>query len=571
MNVFQKRSPLSLQILFLLWVIPAILPATLSAQGSLPQGDAYEHYYRILQISGVTDDHASFTIRLFQPAPVLQEPHPWQSLFETDNHNLANPDWPFHLYAFEPVWFQSYNTARPRGGQDGAIWQGKGYNTALSAGFYAKTGRFHLTFRPQVGIAQNLFFDLGPYDPPNISTRYYSGRAGEYAYRGFRGLIDQPVRFGPDSYSWFSLGESALEFRLHRFSAALSNQRIWSGPGVHNSLQFGYNAPGFLHLRLGTYRPWETAIGNVEVAYIFGGVRKSDFYDENVRDTHSVNSLMLSYSPRFAPGLSVGAIRTFFHRFPADFAEYWDQSSKIFEAAVRVGLQSEENPSGYDPDNQIASVFARWVFPEPGFELYAEYGRNDHNVDLRDFRAQPNHHRAYILGMLKSMDLPKNRLLAVGFEMMQSETPRASLLRGGANLGGWYAHAQQVVGFTNRGQIMGTAYGPGANVQMINADLYDQQGRLGFTLARIVYHNSRMDQHFTQIQAANERIVERWEVRNVELMVGIRATLFARYGIEMDTAIEQSIIFNEYNLAGNDLGNTRFELVLRKQINGWLR
>ncbi|MEX2600114.1 MAG: capsule assembly Wzi family protein, partial [Balneolaceae bacterium] len=340
---------------------------------------------------------------------------------------------------------------------------------------------------------------------------------------------------------------------------------------IHNSLQFGYNAPGFLHLRLGTFKPWETAIGNVEIAYIFGGVRKSDYYDENVYDTHSINSLMLSYSPKFGPGLSVGAIRTFFHRYPSDFGEYRDQVSKIFEAAVRVGLQSEDNPSGHDPDNQVASVFARWVFPASGFEFYAEYGRNDHNVDLRDLRAQPDHHRAYLMGMLKSIHLPKNRLLAVGVEIMQSETPRASLTRGNANLGGWYTHAQQVVGFTNRGQIMGTAYGPGANVQMLTADLYDPKGRLGLTFARITYHNSRLDQFFPQIQAANVRSVERWEVRNVELMAGIRATLFARHGIEIETAIEQSIIFNENNLVGNDLGNTRFELVLRKQINGWLR
>lgn len=560
-----------------LLLLVLITAHSLTAQTYIPQGDQLGTLYRLHQIHGINSATSSFLLR---PVVSVSESEYNEGENRTGFYHYHTEDTGFSIagfnsdikvHLFEPVWFQSYNTALPRGGMDGAAWQGRGYNSSFSTGFYMNSRPLHLTLRPVFGIAQNRSFDLGPYDPPRIRTNYYRGTAGEYAYRGFRGGVDQPIRFGPDSYSWLDLGDSSLEVRFQGFSAALSNQRLWTGPGIHNSLQFGYNAPGFLHFRLGTYRPVETPIGSFEGMYIFGGIRKSDYYDENVYDTHSVNALALVYSPKFAPGLSIGAVRTFFHRYPADFMEYWDQSSKLFEAAVRVGLQSEENPSGYDPDNQVGSVFARWFFPESGFELYFEYGRNDHNADLRDFRAHPNHHRAYLLGMQKSMKLSNATFLSAGVELLQSETPRSSLLRGNQHLGGWYTHAQQVVGFTNRGQIMGSRFGPGPNVQMLTVDLYRPENVFGFSLARIARHNSRVDQYFTQIESENAGTVENWEVRNIELLVGFRASLLAPWNLELEFVLEQSLIFNHHNLAGNDTGNTRLEVTIRKRIKGWLR
>ena len=573
----KKFSNVSIIRCAIVVLIIGFIKEPLSAQTNLPQGDPIETIYRLHQIHGINSATYSFLLR---PVLAISEIEAdgksghfnfYRYTPEGYGYSVAGSGSHIKIQLFEPVWFQSYNTALPGGGMDGAIWQGRGYNSSFSTGFHLKSGPLHLTLRPVFGFAQNRSFDMGPYDPPQIRTNYYRGTAGEYAYRGFRGIIDQPIRFGPDSYSWFDLGDSSLEVRFQGFSAALSNQRLWTGPGIHNSLQFGYNAPGFMHFRLGTYRPVETRIGSFEGMYIFGGVRKSDYLDENVYDRHSVNTLALVYSPRFAPGLSVGAVRTFFHRYPADFAEFRNQATKLFEAAVRVGLQDEENPTGYDPDNQIGSVFARWFFPESGFEFYFEYGRNDHNVDLRDFRAHPNHHRAYLLGLQKSMKFSNSTFLSAGLELMQTETTRSSLLRGNEYLGGWYTHGQQVVGFTNRGQIMGTAFGPGTNVQMIFSDLYTPKGRYGITFSRIVYHNSRVDQYFSQIQRVNEQSVERWQVRNVEFMAGLKASFLVLYGLEIDAAIEHSFIFNHHNLMGNDLSNTRFELTLRKRIEGWLR
>ena len=564
------------KIVCCLSIVSLLFSYKLEAQVHIPPAEEFEYYYRILQVSGLSDVNGSFTIRPFSPRGESDDWHPWHSTgYFSNEKKVSSSSRHIHLNLFEPVFFQSYNTHVPRGANDGAIWQGKGYNMAVSAGVYAKAGPLYIFFRPQAGMAQNLEFDLGPYPPAEISvvTEDYFGEATEFAYRGFRGVIDYVQRYGDATFNWFDLGQSSVELRYSGLRLALSNTLIWTGPAVHNSLQFGYNAPGFKHLYLGTYRPIQTPAGSFEFFYLFGGTRKSDYFDKDgaFRSRQSVNSLFVTYSPRFIPGLSAGALRTFFHSYPTSFSEYRFQSSKLFEAIVRAGLGTPGLPDGYDPDNQVASVFLRWVFPSAGFEVYSEYGRNDHNADLRDFRRQPNHQRAYTLGLIKTSMLKKSRLLVLNIEINQFEPMRTALSRGDNYLGGWYTHAQQVFGLTNDGQIMGSGYGPGVNMQMLKTDVYHSGGRLGMKIARIAYHNSRVDQYFHFIQAANENFVEHDDVRNIEILVGAEITKFFRHGIELSAVIDQSLIFNHHNLKGNDITNTRFELVLRKQVRGWLR
>jgi hypothetical protein len=569
-EAFLKSTVLSVIVLFM-------LPGTSAGQLHLPPADGLEYYYRVLQVSGITDDRSSFSLRPVTPGGTISASHPWQEQMDLmAERNNYMPNAAGELYLYEPVLFQSFNSTLPRGTNDGAVWQGKGYNAAISGGVQAVMGPVQVHFRPQAGFAQNREFDLGPYLPPTIRVRSqgFVGPATEYAYRDFRGGIDYVQRYGDSSYSWFDLGQSTVEVRSFGLRAALSNSQIWTGPSLHTALHYGYSAPGFTHVSLGTYRPLSTPLGAFEFAYIFGGMRKSDYFDldQELHRLQSANTLIAIYSPRFLPGLSVGAIRSFFHPYPDSFSGYTDQARKLFESAVRVGLQDEESPTGYDPDNQIASGFLRWVHPEAGLEIYGEYGRNDHNVDLRDFRLQPNHHRAYTIGMLKTFLLPENRLLAVGMEINQLEAMRTTLTRGNNHLGGWYTHGQQVMGITHRGQIPGTGYGPGANIQMLQADLFDEMGSLSFTIARIAYHNSRLDQFFHEIREANTVEVERHDVRNVELLLGVGMTAFLnQYGLELSARIDQSFIFNQHHIKDNDMANTRLELVLRKQIRGGVR
>ena len=71
-----------------------------------------------------------------------------------------------------------------------------------------------------------------------------------------------------------------------------------------------------------------------------------------------------------------------------------------FHATTRSNLQEELRPEPPLPgttetirvrENQLASLFARWVLPGAGFEIYGEFGREDHSANLRDFLSEPDH------------------------------------------------------------------------------------------------------------------------------------------------------------------------------------
>jgi len=558
-------------IYLILLISLSCFPLSVIAQSDVSYNSKDEYYQRIMQISGLSDDPSSFSLRPVQTS-VDYQPNPWNHLYRERNALVFSYRDFGGVALFEPAWFQSYNTSLPRGGNDGVIWQGRGYNTAFSAGMKLEVGPLHIQFRPVMGLAQNREFDLGPYNIPGIRAYGINYESSEYVYRDFRGSIDFVQRYGNDTYSWFDLGESSIDLRYRGFMVSASNRKIYTGPAHNVSLQFGYNAPGFRHIYLGTYKPIETIAGNFEFAYIFGGIRESDYFTVN-QDIGmlSANSLVAVYKPWFSDGLTLGAVRTYFHPYPESFDQYWNQAKKLFEPGLREALEDDGELRGADPDNQIGSVFFRYLLPDYQFEIYGEYGRNDHNGNWRDFRAQPNHHRAYTIGGTKTLNLPKNRLLAVNLEVNQLEAMRTALTRGNRHLGGWYTHTQQVLGFTTNGQILGSAFGPGVNMQQVRAEIFDPLGSIAVKLARIAYHNSRMDQYFGQIISANQESVERWEVRNIELLIGAEITTFLQYGLELSASLEQSFILNHHNIQDNDLGNTRIELVLRKSIRGWRR
>lgn len=523
-----------------------------------------EFYYRVLQLTGQADDHSSFTLRPFTAVHEISGQHPWIAQWNSgivDGYELPLGA---KVAFFEPVWFQSWNSTLPRGTNDGAIWQGKGYNMALSAGLQANWGPLHIRFQPQVGFAQNVDFDLGNLRGPS-----------EYAPPIRR--IDNIRRFGPDPYSWFDLGDSYAELRFAGVKAGISNARFWAGPAIHNPLFFSYNAPGFKHVHLGTYRPLNTSVGNFEFKYLFGALQKSDWLDNTTGDNlNAITSIQIAYSPSFARGLTIGFNRLFMDRYPAGFSDKWSQAKRVFEAVLRDNLPNEEDRSRTSQSNQMASIYYRWVLPGDGFEVYGEFGRNDYNYSWRDFRLQPDHHRAYMLGLMKIFTLSGNRLLSVNIETTQLNANRTTLTRGGSAwragpLGQWYIHRLPNFGFTNQGQIVGAGIGQVSQAQVMDFNLFHQKGSYGIKFARISYHDILVDRYFSGIREVNEPDIERWEVRNIELMAGVNGTFYLANDLELTAAIELSHIMNHNYVRYNDKFNARLELTVRKRLKGWLR
>lgn len=555
---------------------------TYSANNTFSPED--EYYLRLLQILGISDHSSSYNIRPVMEVQVTDIKHPWDEYYgrpassSSDNRKGFEPS----VKPYQLSLFQSYNSRVPRGNNDGAVWQGRGHNVAFSAGFEASAGPLKIRLRPVVGSAQNREFDLGRLPIPFISYPEinYLEPASIYAYRGadrVRARIDHVQRYGDSRYSWADLGESAIELNYNSMRLALSNEKIWMGPAHNTSLLLGYSAPGFNHLYAGTNRPAQTPIGSFEFAYIFGKMVKSDYFDTiDYRNSQSINAFLLSFSPKFAKKrFSIGAVRAYFFPYPKSFSEYRKQASKLYETPLKDS-RGYVDGSGAVNDNQIAILFSRYVVPSSGFEMYIEYGRNDHNSNFRDLLGQPSHHRAYSVGMTKAKQISENRIVAVNLEINQLEPTRTTVTRGGRTIfntyqGGWYLHSNQIMGISNRGQIPGTGYGVGINMQQMKVDLFHNEGKYGLKLARIAYHNAYLNENFNQILQFNNEDIQRWEVRKIELLAGVEATFFQLKNLEISATIEQSITFNNNYIKGNDINNTRFELVLKTNFKDWKR
>src|SRR5690606_8227007 len=107
------------------------------------------------------------------------------------------------------------------------------------------------------------------------------------------------------------------------FEMGAATENIWWGPGQFNALTFSNNAQGFPHLTLNTTKPAKTFIGNFETQLIIGQLKNSgydpsqfptlnaEYFKPFSGEWRYLNALMLSYNPKWIPGLFVGFTRTF--------------------------------------------------------------------------------------------------------------------------------------------------------------------------------------------------------------------------------------------------------------------
>src|SRR5690625_4634877 len=113
-------------IFLLLLAVWISFQSSADAQGV--QQKQYDYYLRVLQLTESTSDAATYHLRPFIGFPnvkSVREEHPLQHRFKLEEDPLFESRGGLKFSPYEPVWFQSYNTTLPRGGHDGAIWQGK--------------------------------------------------------------------------------------------------------------------------------------------------------------------------------------------------------------------------------------------------------------------------------------------------------------------------------------------------------------------------------------------------------------------------------------------------------------
>jgi hypothetical protein len=474
--------------------VAALSPLFLAAQPSAPReaphhivaGSSDEDYLRYLQIAGIAELYP-WSIREFsQPElarlAVARGSHPWSGKgdFVDPASRLS-----FTILPINAV--LRYNSAFPYGSNDGAVWAGRGLTSALDLGFAFRAGPLSATFNPIVFSAQNRAFGL----QANGST------TNPFADPLFPGAVDRPQRFGAGAYSRIDPGESTVRLDVFGLAAGISTANMGWGPMENYPYLLGGNAPGFLHAFVGTSAPAPIWIGRIHARVIWGELEQSAYspvsgtsYYSSTLETGTkrfASGVVAVFQPRGVDGLELGAAR-FFHSLWPKQGIPRSYFSKPFEAVFKIGLITPPaSPGGPDAgidDNQLASLFARWVFAKSGFEAYGEYGREDHSFDRRDFVQEPDHSRTYGLGMRKVISVDAEHLTAFRAEMINYELPTLARNRGE---GGIYVHGSLRQGHTNRGQLLGSDAGVGSGGGALIAwDKYDKRGAISINWTRTI-------------------------------------------------------------------------------------
>jgi Capsule assembly protein Wzi len=460
--------------------------STLGPRGALlgaPVGSDVERYVRALSIAGVIEPVSWGTRPLGADelsrmlTTSRRDAHPW---------GPALRDAASARGALGVSGVASVNSGFPWGANDGPLWQGRGVSAAIGTGAAFRIGPLRATFAPVAFIAQNASYRLLPTtgsDPLQSALRPTD--------------IDLPQRFGTSSYARLDPGESSIRLVAGPLSTGISTGAIGFGPGETFPAILGGNAGGFPHVFIGTGArgvrvPW---VGRFSGRYILGSLSESRWSPVtptdtfvNVRDpipSRRVGSGVAgSFMPSALPGLELGVTR-FFHSPWSRSGGAWSAWAKPFEGILKKDF-GNRNPNSFDPtgdpDNQLASFFARWVLPRRGVEVNFEYMREDHAWDLRDYAQEPEQNGAISAAIRVVTHRRADRLGLLTLEFFDGDVSPNAQQRAQGLL---YFNGTIRQGHTQLGQILGTPIGPGAVAgQRVAWERFDANGSTSFALQR---------------------------------------------------------------------------------------
>lgn len=374
---------------------------------------------------------------------------------------------------YGPDWYNSYNSAAPFGQNDGALWQGRGYNTALTAGLRLEGYGFELTFKPQVCFSQNRDFSFAT--PNSIySGNLYAGKAAKYGDYSL-GFIDAPQRFGEKPIFNFDFGDSEARWSWNTFTIGFGTQNIWFGPAQVNPIMHSNNAAGYPHLDFGIRNQkieiMGLEFGKIEFRYWIGKTTESDFFDNDTsNDENLLTGLAIAYEVPFFDGLSLGFCR--------EMTSRWSNKNSYTLFTLLIPFMQQK--AGFDESDQRASVFIDYNIPKGGIDIYLEWGRNDYNSDLDNLIRYPFHTQALTAGFKKAISFKKSSdfygQLLCELTYIESSMDYHFFYDWGGIGNDFYSHGIIKQGYTNKGQYIGAGIGAGGNSQYISYELFYPKG-----------------------------------------------------------------------------------------------
>lgn len=459
-------------------------PDSLEWAANLAPNGEMEIYLRYLQVAGTIPPYP-WSVRGFSPNEAKRlaakgGAHPWSRVGALTSRGRR-------LRALPAVVELRANSAFPYGSNDGPTWAGRGLTVSASIGALAAVGPVSLVLAPTVFVAQNSGFELLDNGQTN-DLRFADGL--------YPNAVDRPQRFGDKPYMRVDPGNSTLRADIGPLAAGVSSANMAWGPFELYPYVLGTNAGGFLHAFVGTARPFGIWIGSLHGRVMWGRLEQSEYSSVDGEASYVsptepgtrrfASGVVAVFEPKGVSGLELGVARFFHSPWPRAGIppSYF---AKPFESLLKNRLKGAPQFSdpGTSAENQVSSAFARWAFPAAGFEMYAEYGREDHSWDKRDFVQEPDHSRSYGLGFRKTLRLNPRAMDGLTVELINFQLPH--LARSGRAEGSTYTHSVMRQGHTNRGQLLGADVGVGAAAgSTIRWDRYRARGHTAFSLERTV-------------------------------------------------------------------------------------
>ena len=402
-------------------------------------------------------------------------------------------------------YFIEFNSKKPYNRNNGTMIPNRGYQHIISPGLFIKLGPLSVQLKPEHHYAENKNFE-------GFSDNHYPVIWRE-RYKLWN-HIDMPERFGSDQHNKTSLGQSSIRFNWKNLSLGISNENIWWGPSLRNSIMMSNHAKGFKHITFNTISPVKSFIGNFEWQFITGRLENSGFtpprtdyefagtklYVPKINqngatdDWRFLQGFIFSYSPKWIDGLSLGFIRWVQMYSDLIKGNYWwmERNNNLFPVFQNL-FRSKDRYEDYEAQtDQAAGIFLKWFWKESKSEFYFEFYHNDSKNNIRDLILDSDHSRAATLGLQKVFKI-NNQNFLFNWEWTQMEQSASRLIR---NAGSWYEHSWVYDGYTNNGEVLGSSIGPGSNSHYISLNRIRGNEKIGIGFEIVDQDNDFYHQAF---------------------------------------------------------------------------
>lgn len=405
------------------------------------------------------------------------------------------------IQLLDPFIKASFNSAYPRGYNDGPVWKGRGITTEIHAGISGKKGNLSYTLFPVAYFSQNSSFELSPHLEMGLNPFRYQYLNYNTSVYPLYTQIDWVQQYGNDLFINIHPGQSQVKLQLGKFISSISTQNYSIGPSIFNPITLSRQGAGFPHLRFGS-EPLDLniknfSIGKLESNFLIGLLKESQYFDNNAENNNQYfNGLFVGFTPALLPNLKLG-----FNKVLYKNAQFFEAVDLISAITVLSGAAHGDSLTN-DSFDQMVSATAEWNFPEVGFRAYGEFAKNDFGGLFRWTALEPEHSRAYTVGFEKNTRIKNGDLINIIYEHTNLSRNHTYLWRPEPP---FYMHHINVQGYTHAGQLLGAGIGPGSNTDVIGIKYINGDRIFGLTGQRIEFNK---DYFVVNIQNVRDHDVE---------------------------------------------------------------